>query len=76
MHDIVIILKSKQLVMTPWELTVLETTVGWTEKAWTSCVSDFAFLRLSGKVYCYLSTVERQRNDHGSASGRPSLIIT
>ena len=60
--------------MTPWELTVLETIVAWTKKAWTSCQATLHIKKVSRKVYCYLPTVEIQRNDHGSASDRLPFI--
>ena len=75
MHRIVIIWKSERLVMTPQEMTVLEITLAWTKKVWTSCVSDFAFLCLLREVYCYLPKEERQRKDYGSTSSRLASII-
>lgn len=74
MHYIVIILKRKELLMTPWELTVLETIVAWAKKAWTSCQATLHIKKVSRKVYCYLPTVKIQRNDRGSASDRLPFI--
>lgn len=46
-HHIVIILKCKHLVVTPWKFTVLLTTLAWIMTTETTHVSSLAYLRLS-----------------------------